>query len=55
MHIDTFVTELEEICSKGQIGASMERVRKIRKLLRMFKSERAYPWYVRLVLWIYEG
>ena len=54
MHINTFIEELESICEKGQVGASYERIRKIRNLIRIYQSEHIYPWYMKLALYFYE-
>ena len=54
MYVDTLINELDEICIKGQIGASRNRIRKIRKLVDAFRQEREYPWYMKLALWFYE-
>jgi len=54
MHIDTFIEGLIDICSKGEVGASKNRIRKIRALVSTFKNERRCPWYVKLALYFYK-
>ena len=54
MQVDTLINELNGICNKGQVGASSNRIRKIRKLLEIFQVERHYPWYLKLALYFNE-
>ena len=54
MTIDKLIKSIENICQKGQVNASKNRIRLIRILIGIYKEERGYPWYLKVALYFYE-